>query len=102
MALADILKISDNDPEPVIEVGAIVELINKYAVPYPLTIPAQYSKLTIPQLYAHAIVVSMAPFVLVSEQANMRWESSITADMFSPIGWCTEEALNLAMTRLSE
>lgn len=49
--------------------------------------------------YARAVVVSMKPFVLVSVDADMRWESTVTPDEFLPVGRATPQTLAKCMTR---
>ena len=100
MAIADIILMSDSDVAPIMQVGSIVKPINSYALPHPLSTPKFYTDF-MPTHYAHAIVVSMAPFILVSESSDMRWQDSVVATNFKPIGMAMPDAVNLAMTRLS-
>jgi hypothetical protein len=37
-------------------------------------------------IYTHAIVVSEMPFVLASEQGDMRWESTVKPEHFKVVG----------------
>jgi hypothetical protein len=50
--------------------------------------------------YSFAIVVSMEPFVLVSERGDMRWQASVKPEFFHVIGEATSHELEIAMTRL--
>jgi hypothetical protein len=49
--------------------------------------------------YGAAIVISMEPFVIVSEQADMRWGTKEASSM-EVFGKATDEQLAVAMTRL--
>jgi hypothetical protein len=52
------------------------------------------------QWYDCAIVVQTKPLVLVSEEADMRWESTIQNREFSIIGKADEETIKHCMKRL--
>jgi len=124
MALADILFMSDTDTFPLpLVVGSIVQLDNTPVkqVPMPavwppvvpvapivppvipvpqLQLPDQYTGY-IQERFGHAIVVSISPLILVSENANMRWSKNIDITQFNVIGTAKPDALTLCMTRLS-
>ena len=51
-------------------------------------------------LYSHAIVVQSEPLVLVSEQSDMRWESTIDPTDFVAVGVAKPEVLDRCMKRL--
>ena len=98
MALADILFMSDLDVTPLpLVVGAIVKAKDPYAVL--LQIPAQYIEYT-QERFGHAVVVSVAPLVLVSENANIRWSLNIDITEFKVIGMAKPDAVVVCMTRL--
>ena len=59
---------------------------------YPLPSGASY--------YDFAVVVSVEPFVLVSEKGTMRWEHTIIPDRFHVFGTATDELLKVCMSRL--
>ena len=98
MAIADILFMSDTDTEVTMDVGSIVIPLDT-ADMVSLGIPKIYSPVTGVR-FGFAIVVSMSPFILVSEAANMRWASSLAIN-FKAVGKCTPDALTLANTRLT-
>ena len=50
--------------------------------------------------YDKAIVIDTCPVVLVSEDADMRWESTVQEVEFEVIGEATPEQLNKCMKRL--
>ncbi len=52
-------------------------------------------------LYSHAIVVSLDPFILVSEQADMRW-SQVSPDDLVVVGTADYKILKRCMRRLHE
>lgn len=52
------------------------------------------------EAYSFAIVVSMEPFVLVSERGDMRWQASVKPEFFHVIGEATSHELEIAMARL--
>lgn len=52
--------------------------------------------------YPAAVVIKTNPLVLVSEQSDMRWESSIQDREFTVIGKATAEQLAVCMRRLDE
>jgi len=51
--------------------------------------------------YGFAIVVSMAPFVLVSEQGDMRWETTVKPIDFHAVGIARDDVMAIANTRLA-
>jgi hypothetical protein len=51
-------------------------------------------------LYSHAIVVQVDPFVLVSEESDMRWESTVEKEQFVPVGVAKPDILERCMRRL--
>lgn len=52
------------------------------------------------EAYGAAVCISVEPFILVSEHADMRW-STKTADKFEIVGKASAEMLALCMTRLA-
>ncbi|BCG50135.1 hypothetical protein [Ralstonia phage RP13] len=54
------------------------------------------------EMYGAAICVSLAPFVLVSEHADMRWESTVSIEDFHTTGQVDADHLKLAMRRLND
>lgn len=50
--------------------------------------------------YTHAIVVQEQPLVLVSEESDMRWESTVKPDKLKVIGVAKQEQLEICMRRL--
>ena len=50
--------------------------------------------------YAAAVVVSAQPLVLVSQAADMRWESTVLPDKLRKIGDATPYTLNRCLGRL--
>ncbi|WPC72961.1 hypothetical protein [Vibrio porteresiae] len=52
------------------------------------------------QRYERAIVVSTSPFVLISELADMRWESTVKREQFKIIGKATDQQLKECIARL--
>jgi len=54
-----------------------------------------------PWHYTHAIVVSMDPFILMSEDADMRWNLQEAKD-FKAIGRAFPKQLKQAMRRLKK
>lgn len=52
------------------------------------------------QAYGGAIVVSVTPFVLVSEHADMKWSATVKIENFKQAGIASKEQLAKAMTRL--
>jgi hypothetical protein len=95
MAVIDVLQLSDVSPAPSIVVGAVV-------VPTGTAV-----RLASPPIldrgvmdFGYAIVVSIAPFVLVSERANMRWETTVKIADFTPVGMAMPDVLALCNTRL--
>jgi len=51
-------------------------------------------------LYSHAIVVQVEPFVLVSEESDMRWSSTVEPTDFVVVGVAKPEVLEKCMRRL--
>jgi hypothetical protein len=51
-------------------------------------------------IYSHAICVQANPLVLVSESADMRWESTLRFKTLQKIGVATPEQLAICMKRL--
>lgn len=51
-------------------------------------------------VYSHAIIASVQPFVLVSEDGDMRWSATIKAADFKVIGSAKEEAMICVWERL--
>lgn len=52
------------------------------------------------QVYSHAVVVQCKPLVLVSEHADMRWESTVRADKLRVIGKASSHLLAHCLKRL--
>ena len=52
------------------------------------------------QRYERAIVVSTSPFVLISELADMRWESTVKREQFKIIGKATDQQLKECIAHL--
>jgi len=50
--------------------------------------------------YTHAIVIQEQPLVLVSEESDMRWESTVKPDKLKVIGVAKQEQLEICMRRL--
>jgi hypothetical protein len=50
--------------------------------------------------YGAAIVVSLEPFILVSEHADMRWSATVKKEEFEAISEASPELLQTAMNRL--
>jgi hypothetical protein len=51
-------------------------------------------------VYSHAIVVQAAPLVLVSEQADMRWQSTVDPSKLRKVAEADAAILNRCMKRL--
>ena len=49
-----------------------------------------------------AIVISLDPFVLVSEDTNMKWEVTVKAEDFVTVGTASAEILNECMRRIKQ
>jgi len=97
MSLVEIMLKTDDETKPVKEIGSIV-------VPANSTV-----KLESPAMegiekcaYSHAIIISMTPFILVSEYADMRWERTVKTEDFIPIGKVKADVLELCKTRTTE
>ena len=103
MALVDILMMSDTDVKPTsIAVGSVVKPVDFYDKDS--LDKSAWNNEILPNLtYGYAIVVSLSPFTLVSEDAGHRWLKT-NADLlkFYSVGRCKPDPLALAMTRLSE
>jgi len=50
--------------------------------------------------YYGAVVVSMDPFVLVSEEADMRWEHTVHPSNFNYYSKCPEDTFQKCLKRL--
>lgn len=50
--------------------------------------------------YDHAIVVSLSPFILVSECTTMRWQSTVTKERFRKIGEASDGLIKACMERI--
>lgn len=50
--------------------------------------------------YERAVVVSVSPFVLISEWGDMRWSSTVKADDFEKVGDADRKALVAVVERL--
>jgi hypothetical protein len=50
--------------------------------------------------WPHVMVVSIAPFVLVSPDAEMRWEKNVDSEEFESAGIATTAAMMKCLTRL--
>jgi hypothetical protein len=49
--------------------------------------------------YPEAVCISEEPFILVSLQGDMRWESTVNADNFTSVRPATKEEMEIANTR---
>lgn len=104
MSIAEIMFMSDVDIAPIMEVGAIVVPNKKSSIPLGAvpTLKSPKANPTIDRDYGYAVVVQLNPtMVLVSERADMRWESTVLVADFSPIGKVNPAALAVCMSRLS-
>lgn len=50
--------------------------------------------------YPYAVVVNTDPLILVSREADMRWEATVQRTKFKVIGSCDGEDLDRCITRL--
>lgn len=50
--------------------------------------------------YGAAVVVQVTPLVLVSEETDMRWESTVQDVAFEVVGQTTQEHLKKCLKRL--
>lgn len=76
-------------PEPAFRMGDIVASTDPQ---YPLRSGGQ--------LYGAAVVISERPLVLVSEHADMRWESTVRPDKLRVIGRASPHLLAKCLGRL--
>jgi hypothetical protein len=51
--------------------------------------------------YTHAIVVSEIPFVLASDDGNMRWESTIKPNYFKVVGTAHKSTMGRCLHRVT-
>lgn len=123
MSIEEIIVLSDNMTIPPMGVGCIVKP-KVYPPPSPMrpvtfdgagnpvtslpsppppqpSLDSPSTALTNPRHYAIAIVVSMNPFILVSEKADMRWETTINQADFEVVGVANPAAVALCNTRLA-
>ena len=96
MALADVLKMNDVMQPPTVGVGMAV---------VPTSFPGQLISPALSPVvsrdYGFAIVVSMTPFILVSESGNMRWETTVVPDNYTAVGPVRDEVMTICNTRLA-
>lgn len=52
------------------------------------------------EVYSRAVVVQAQPLVLVSEQADMRWEATVRPERLAVIGIVTDAVLDRCKQRL--
>lgn len=52
------------------------------------------------QSYDKAVVISIDPFVITSEEADMRWEATIKMEDFEVIGKADRATLNKCLRRI--
>lgn len=52
------------------------------------------------EAYSFAVVISVEPFVLCSEEADMRWSSTVTKEEFRVIGKASQSKLENCLKRL--
>lgn len=50
--------------------------------------------------YSMAIVISITPFILTSEDADMKWSATIKKEYFTVVGTADSKTLELCMRRL--
>ncbi len=98
MALINVLARSDTDQQPfTIGVGSVV-VPNTGTLPCPAIKGVSGSDAI---TYGYAIVVSMSPFTIVSEDASMRWQSTVQEENFFSVGTAKPSVLAVANTRLA-
>lgn len=51
--------------------------------------------------YTYAVVVSVEPFVLVSEQSDMRWQWTVKPEQFKAFGKASDLMLERCMKRVA-
>ena len=52
-------------------------------------------------IYSHAVVIQENPLVLVSESADMRWESTVMPDNLEVFGRASASVLSRCLSRLN-
>lgn len=52
------------------------------------------------EAYSFAVVISVEPFVLCSEESDMRWSSTVTKEEFKIIGKASQARLTNCLKRL--
>ena len=52
------------------------------------------------EAYSFAVVISVEPFVLCSEESDMRWSSTVTKEEFVVIGKASQTTLENCLKRL--
>lgn len=52
------------------------------------------------EAYSFAVVISVEPFVLCSEESDMRWSSTVTKEEFKIIGKASQARLTNCLRRL--
>ena len=95
MAIIDILEMSDSGEVPDIGVGSVV--IPKKGI----QLLGQKSPFFERINYGFAVVVSMSPFILVSEKADMRWQNTVKAEDYIVVGKANQETITRCNTRLN-
>lgn len=88
MALEDIMDKKYDEARVVMEVGEII-------VPTP-----GYNLRSGCDAYDFAIVIQVEPLIAVSEETDMRWESTIDRENYKAIGKANAEAVEACMRRL--
>ena len=111
MSIETMLKLSDTDVMPTVKVGAIVvsakdPKTKKQLVSFaPPMIPGLSDQediaYIIPRNYGYGVVISMNPFIIVSESANMRW-TTITEAQVKAVGYALDDVVaRLTTARLN-
>lgn len=83
-----LIRFEDAKPQ-ILTVGDVVEPIK-----------ADYQLASGCSRYDNAVVISVDPFILVSQAADMLWQSTVKPDHFRIVGTVEGEALEICMTRL--
>jgi len=53
-------------------------------------------------MYGAAVVISVAPFILVSEETDMRWSATVQIGDFEIVGKTTKKHLKKCMRRIND
>jgi len=51
--------------------------------------------------YAHAVVASLKPFILVSEDGDMLWQATVKSNSFKKVGEADKEAIVNVLKRMT-